>query len=65
MCVEHYRSCPVCGKQYLLYVVFCREYHPPLVRCPRGVTQEDEEMVEGRCPSPVCPYNHTGGCTVS
>ncbi|KAI1468393.1 uncharacterized protein F4812DRAFT_426563 [Daldinia caldariorum] len=65
MCTEHTAECPVCGKQYLVYVEFCKDYHPPLLRCPRGIAEENEDMQEGRCPSPVCPYSRTGGCNVS
>ncbi|KAI1129973.1 hypothetical protein F5Y10DRAFT_137934 [Nemania abortiva] len=65
MCTEHVSECPVCGKEYLVYVEFCRHFHPPLVRCPQGTVQENEDMQEGRCPSPVCPYSRTGGCSVS
>ncbi|KAI1379925.1 hypothetical protein F4677DRAFT_299040 [Hypoxylon crocopeplum] len=65
MCTEHTAECPVCGKQYLIYVEFCKDYHPPLLRCPRGIDKTNEDMQEGRCPSPVCPYSRTGGCSVS
>lgn len=65
MCIEHTAECPVCGKQYLIYVEFCKDYHPPLLQCPRGIRDENEDMIEGRCPSPVCPYSRTGGCCVS
>jgi hypothetical protein len=64
MCVEHTTECPVCGKQYLLYVKFCHDYHPPLVQCPNGVTEVRTDMEEGQCPSPVCPFSRTGGCEV-
>ncbi|KAI1486497.1 hypothetical protein F5X96DRAFT_654811 [Biscogniauxia mediterranea] len=65
MCTEHTSECPVCGKQYLVYVEFCRYYHPPLLRCVRGIAHVQEDMEEGKCPSPVCPYSRTGGCNVS
>ncbi|KAI6085238.1 hypothetical protein F4821DRAFT_151848 [Hypoxylon rubiginosum] len=65
MCTEHTAECPVCGKQYLIYVEFCKHYHPPLLRCPIGIAEVNEDMQEGRCPSPVCPYSRTGGCCVS
>ncbi|KAI1343434.1 hypothetical protein F5Y15DRAFT_370042 [Xylariaceae sp. FL0016] len=65
MCTEHTSECPVCGKEYLVYVKFCPDFHPPLLRCPRGTAVERGGMQEGRCPSPVCPYSRTGGCTVS
>ncbi|KAI5924473.1 hypothetical protein F4810DRAFT_125501 [Camillea tinctor] len=65
MCTEHTSECPVCGKRYLVYVEFCRYYHPPLLRCLRGIAHVQEDMEEGKCPSPVCPYSRTGGCIVS
>ncbi|ORY55253.1 uncharacterized protein BCR38DRAFT_357096 [Pseudomassariella vexata] len=65
MCTEHYAECPVCGKQYLVYVAFCRNYHPPHTRCPWQIKIERNVMEEGRCPSPVCPFSRTGGCQVS
>ncbi|KAI0475857.1 hypothetical protein GGR56DRAFT_439295 [Xylariaceae sp. FL0804] len=65
MCTEHIAACPVCGKDYLVYVAFCRDYHPPRRRCPGGLNIERGDMQEGRCPSPVCPYSRNGGCVVS
>ena len=64
MCIEHCADCSVCGKQYLVLVTFCPDYHPPLVVCPKGVTVETIGMAEGVCPSPVCPNSRTGGCAV-
>lgn len=64
MCTEHTADCPVCGKEYLIFVEFCHEYHPPLLACPRGKTVETSSMEEGLCPSPVCPNSITGGCAV-
>ena len=65
MCTEHTADCPVCGKVYLVYVEFCRSFHPPLLVCPNGTAVNEIEMAEGFCPSPVCPNSHTGGCIVS
>jgi hypothetical protein len=64
MCTEHTADCPVCGKDYLVYVEFCQEYHPPVLVCPNGTVVEQVEMREGVCPSPVCPNSRTGGCQV-
>ncbi|KAK1758013.1 hypothetical protein QBC47DRAFT_294461 [Echria macrotheca] len=65
MCTEHITSdCPACGKDYLVYVEFCKDFHPPLSRCPRGTVVSRIEMEEGDCPSPVCPNSRNGGCAV-
>ncbi len=64
MCTEHAGECPVCGKEFLIYVEFCPEYHPPLLRCPNGTVINSSDLVEGVCPSPVCPNSRTGGCQV-
>jgi hypothetical protein len=65
MCTEHVWPCPVCGKQYLVYVEFCKDYHPPLLTCPNGTVVADFNMDDGGCPSPVCPNGRHGGCVVS
>ncbi|KAK0387741.1 hypothetical protein NLU13_3986 [Sarocladium strictum] len=64
MCTEHTSECPVCGKIHLLYVAFCQDYHPPLLRCPQGTSVVHSETREGQCPSPVCPNSIRGGCRV-
>jgi hypothetical protein len=64
MCIEYTADCSVCGKQYLVYVWFCPDYHIPLLRCPRGVSVDNIDMDEGLCPSPVCPNSRNGGCAV-
>jgi len=64
MCKEHTSECPVCGKEYLIYVEFCHKYHPPLLACPTGTVVVSIEMEEGLCPSPVCPFSRSGGCQV-
>jgi len=65
MCIEHTAECPVCGKEYLVYVEFCRDLQPPLLACPNGTANDIVDMGEGSCPSPVCPNSLTGGCVVS
>ncbi|KAK0654986.1 hypothetical protein B0T16DRAFT_316640 [Cercophora newfieldiana] len=65
MCTEHITTdCPACGKEYLVYVEFCKHFHPPNFRCPLGIEVNRMEMGEGDCPSPVCPNSRNGGCTV-
>ncbi|KAK4180501.1 hypothetical protein QBC36DRAFT_26891 [Triangularia setosa] len=65
MCTEHLTgNCPACGKDYLVFVEFCKDYHPPLMTCPNGTTVVRLEMEEGGCPSPVCPNSRNGGCAV-
>jgi hypothetical protein len=64
MCTEHTARCPVCRKEYLIFVEFCNRFHPPLVACPDGKNTELEEMPDGFCPSPVCPNSISGGCAV-
>ena len=32
--------------------------------CPDGKESNVVEMVEGQCPSPVCPNSRNGGCQV-
>lgn len=61
MCTEYTADCPVCGKEYLVYVAFCPYYHPPLFFCVYAAVERDE-MREGHCPSPVCPNSLRGGC---
>lgn len=65
MCTEHTTTnCPACGKDYLVYVEFCKKFHPPLLQCPEGTSVNRVEMQDGRCPSPVCPNSRNGGCVV-
>lgn len=64
MCTEHTARCPACGRVYLVYVVFCQDYHPPFIVCPWGTTVLLDEMREGQCPSPTCPNSIRGGCEV-
>ncbi|WDK18323.1 hypothetical protein CGRA01v4_09608 [Colletotrichum graminicola] len=64
MCVEHKTVCPVCRRLYLVYVAFCHAYHPPLLNCPQGLIVQPMQMLDGRCPSPVCPNSRIGGCAV-
>lgn len=65
MCIEHTAECPACGKKYLVFVEFCQDYHPPFLQCPVGLVEDNKDMQEGRCPSPLCPYTRTGGCAMS
>lgn len=64
MCKQHTAECQVCRKEYLVYVEFCHEFHPPQLVCPRGMLFVREVMREGQCPSPVCPNSLRGGCRV-
>ncbi|PSR76784.1 hypothetical protein BD289DRAFT_378454 [Coniella lustricola] len=64
MCVRHTYDCPVCGKEYLIFVQLCSKYRPQ-TGCLLGTTTVEEAMIEGRCPSPVCPNSRSGGCVVS
>lgn len=65
MCTEHITTnCPACGKDYLVYVEFCKHYHPPLLYCTIGTIINRLDMVEGGCPSLVCPNSRNGGCAM-
>ncbi|KAL9468631.1 hypothetical protein ACSS6W_010325 [Trichoderma asperelloides] len=64
MCTVHTAECPVCRKEYLIFVALCQDSRPPTHDCPREVTVVPEEMREGGCPSPVCPNSLRGGCQV-
>ncbi|KAK4041486.1 hypothetical protein C8A01DRAFT_14776 [Parachaetomium inaequale] len=65
MCTEHHSSvCPACGKDYLVYVEFCKAFHPPLVTCPTGTVAVRIPMEQGGCPSRICPNSPGGGCAL-
>lgn len=65
MCIEYHNSaCPACGKVYLVYVEFCRDYHPPLLYCPGGIVIAYLAMGDGHCPSRICPNGADGGCAL-
>lgn len=64
MCERHTCDCPVCGKEYLIFVKLCIHYHPETGCASKTITLK-ETMVEGLCPSPVCPNSRSGGCVVS
>ncbi|KAK1773881.1 hypothetical protein QBC45DRAFT_62049 [Copromyces sp. CBS 386.78] len=65
MCIEHVtHDCPACGKDYLVYVEFCKDFHPPLIRCPNGTFRKRLKMNDGGCPSPTCPNSRHGGCSL-
>ncbi|KAH7628958.1 hypothetical protein B0T09DRAFT_359058 [Sordaria sp. MPI-SDFR-AT-0083] len=65
MCIEHVtHDCAACGKDYLVYVEFCKEFHPPLTRCPNGTIRQRMDMDDGGCPSPTCPNSRHGGCNL-
>lgn len=65
MCTEYHSSvCPACGKDYLVYVEFCKDFHPPLVTCPIGVFIAYIVMDQGGCPSRICPNGPEGGCSL-
>ncbi|KAH7161321.1 hypothetical protein EDB81DRAFT_341761 [Dactylonectria macrodidyma] len=57
-------DCQVCGKDYLVLVEFCHDFHPPLLFCPWGMLFFRHNMRDGQCPSPVCPNSLRGGCRV-
>ncbi|KAK4227391.1 hypothetical protein QBC38DRAFT_509760 [Podospora fimiseda] len=57
-------DCPACGKEYLIFVKFCKHFHPPLLYCPNGTSINKVDMLEGGCPSPVCPNSRNGGCSM-
>lgn len=64
MCTEyHTTQCPACGQSYLIYVEFCKDFRPPLVRCPKGTTVSRIAMKEGGCTSRLCPNGKNGGCS--
>lgn len=65
MCTEHItEDCPACGKGYLVFVEFCKDFYPPLVICPKGTAVDRNQLQDGGCPSPVCPNSRNGGCSV-
>ncbi|KAK3311668.1 uncharacterized protein B0T15DRAFT_82568 [Chaetomium strumarium] len=65
MCTEHHTTvCPACGKDYLVYVEFCKDFHPPLLRCPKGTVIVRQAMEQGGCPSRICPNSPGGGCAL-
>ncbi|KAK4157414.1 hypothetical protein C8A00DRAFT_11792 [Chaetomidium leptoderma] len=65
MCIEHHSSvCPACGKDYLIYVEFCKNFRPPLVACLVGTTIQRIVMEQGGCPSRICPNSPGGGCAL-
>lgn len=65
MCERHSYDCPVCGREYLIFVKFCPHVRPPESSCPQEITEVREIMTEGHCPSPTCPNSRSGGCVVS
>ncbi|KAK4247629.1 hypothetical protein C7999DRAFT_41061 [Corynascus novoguineensis] len=65
MCTEYHTSvCPACGKDYLVYVEFCKAFHPPLESCPQGTAIARIAMEQGGCPSRICPNSPGGGCAL-
>lgn len=64
MCERHTCDCPVCGKEYLIFVKICPHYQLG-TGCSACTTTVKEDMIEGLCPSPVCPNSRSGGCVVS
>ncbi|KAK4102293.1 hypothetical protein N658DRAFT_423763 [Parathielavia hyrcaniae] len=65
MCKEHHSTpCPACGKDFMVYVEFCKDLHPPLVLCPKGTVVVRITMEEGGCSSRICPNSPGGGCAL-
>ncbi len=65
MCIEYHNSaCPACGEVYLVYVGFCKDYHPPLLNCPGGTVVAYLVMRNGDCRSRICPNGADGGCAL-
>lgn len=65
MCERRSFDCPVCGREYLIFVKYCPHVHPPESSCPQEIIEVKEIMTEGHCPSPLCPNSRSGGCVVS
>lgn len=65
MCERHTCDCPVCGKEYLIFVKLCPNLNPATTSCSGQTMTVKDAMAEGLCPSMVCPNSRSGGCVVS